>query len=94
MPDAESRWMKSLTSPDFWRAYDALPPTAREAARKAYRLWRQNPQHGSLRFQKRGRYWRVCFGKGYRALAVAVSDGYLWFWIGTHDEYERLLRDL
>ena len=43
-------------------------------------------------FQKRGRYWRVCFGEGHRALAVAVPDGYLWFWIGPHDEYERLLK--
>jgi hypothetical protein len=55
-------------------------------------VWKENPRHGSLRFQKRGRYWRVCFGSGHRALAVAVPDGYLWFWIGTHDEYERLLK--
>ncbi len=45
-------------------------------------------------FKKRGRFWRACFGSGHRALAVSVPDGYLWFWIGTHDEYERLLRDL
>lgn len=51
--------MKSLTSPDFWAAYQALPPEARRAARQAYRLWRENPHHGSLRFQKRGRYWRA-----------------------------------
>ena len=51
-----------------------------------------DPRHGSLQFQKRGRFWRACFGDGYRALAVAVPDGYLWFWIGTHDEYERLLK--
>ena len=84
--------MKSLTSPEFWHAYAKLSPTARAAARKAYRLWRENPRHGSLRFQKRGRFWRVCFGEGHRALAVAVPDGYLWFWIGMHDEYERLLK--
>jgi len=84
--------MKSLTSPEFWQAYAALPPTARIAARKAYRLWRENPRHGSLQFQKRGRFWRVCVGAGYRALAVTVPDGYLWIWIGTHDEYERMLR--
>jgi hypothetical protein len=83
--------MKSLTSSKFWQAYAALPPHARLAARKAYHLWQQNPQHPSLRFQKRGRYWRACFGSGYRALAVALPEGYLWFWIGPHDEYERLL---
>jgi len=84
--------MKSLTSPKFWRTYAALPPAARLAARKAYRLWQQNPQHPSLQFQKRGRFWRACFGSGQRALAVAVPEGYLWFWIGSHDEYERLLK--
>jgi hypothetical protein len=45
-----------------------------------------------LRFQT-GRFWRVFFGSGHRALAVAVPGGYLWIWIGPHDEYERLLRD-
>jgi hypothetical protein len=43
--------MKSLTSPDFWRTYASLSPNARAAARKAYRLWKENPQHGSLRFK-------------------------------------------
>jgi hypothetical protein len=84
--------MKSLTTRDFWSAYATLPPQARAAARKAYRHWRENPRHPSLRFQKRGLYWRVCFGPGYRALAVAVPDGYLWFWIVDRDQYERLLK--
>src|SRR5438094_10337161 len=69
--------MTSLTNPEFWRAYAALPPEARDAARKAYRVWKENPHHGSLRFQKRGRYWRVCFGSGHRALAVAVPYVYI-----------------
>lgn len=86
--------MKSLTSSDFWHCYRGLPPEARAAARKAYSLWKLNSQHPSLRFQKRGRYWRACFGNGQRALAVSIPDGYLWFWIGSHDEYERLLREL
>ena len=29
---------------------------------------------------------------GYRAIAVDVPNGFLWIWIGTHDEYERLLK--
>src|SRR5436309_14099066 len=35
--------MQSLTNPEFWRTYVALPPEARAAARKAYRLWKENP---------------------------------------------------
>jgi hypothetical protein len=44
-----------LTTPEFWRAYAALPPEVRDAARKTYQLWQQNPRHGPLQFQKRGR---------------------------------------
>lgn len=83
--------MKSLTTPEFWQAYAALPPDVRAAAHKAYKLWRQNPRHGSLQFKKRGRFWCVRLGPGYRALALQVVEGYLWFWIGPHDEYERVL---
>jgi hypothetical protein len=84
--------MKSLTTPEFWQMYADLPPEVRAAARKVYKLWQQNPRHGSLQFQKRGRFWRVSVGLGYRALALPVAEGYLWFWIGPHDKYERLLR--
>ena len=83
--------MKSLTTPEFWQMYAGLPPNVRAAARKAYKLWQQNPRHGPLQFQKRGRFWRINIGLGYRALALPVTEGYLWFWIGPHDEYERIL---
>ena len=72
----------------------SLSSNPRAAARKACRLGKEIPQPGSLRFQKRGRFWRACFASGYRALAVAIPEEYLWFWIGTYDEYERLLREL
>jgi hypothetical protein len=45
--------MKSSTTGDFWQCYRALSPAVRTAARKAYKLWLQNPRHGSLQFQKK-----------------------------------------
>jgi len=39
-----------------------------------------------------GRYWSARVGLDYRALATPVDDGFLWFWIGTHGEYDRLIR--
>jgi hypothetical protein len=60
----------------------------------AFRLWRGNPRHPSLRFKKVGAAWSVRIGAGYRALATLEGDVAYWFWIGTHDEYERLLKDL
>jgi hypothetical protein len=46
--------MKSLTTPRFWQAYGDLPPEIKLAARKQYRLWKDNPRHPSLQFKKAG----------------------------------------
>ena len=47
--------------------------------------------HPSLHFKHVGRLWSVRVGKGYRALAVAGDDGPVWFWIGSHAEYDRIV---
>ena len=83
--------MKSSTTPDFWTSYGALPLEIKVRARLVYRLWRQNPRHPSLQFKKTGNVWSVRIGGGYRAMALLENDLLYWFWIGTHDEYERLL---
>ncbi len=84
--------MSNHASGRFWTAYKALPVDIRKLADKNYGLFKQNPNHPSLRFKKVGRYWSVRVGAGHRALAIEVDDGLLWFWIGTHDEYDRLVR--
>ena len=83
--------MKSSTTSDFWRLYRALPPEVRAQARKTYRLWRDNPRHPSLHFEKKGHYWSVRVSRGYRALGREYQGTFYWFWIGPHDEYERIL---
>jgi hypothetical protein len=85
--------ISSTTSPEFWRCYLALPQEIRQAARKTCRLWQLNPAHPSLEFKKLGRVWscRIA-GTGYRALACKEGKSFVWFWIGSHDDYERLLR--
>jgi hypothetical protein len=83
--------MKSLATRDFWAAFTSLPPTIKDRAKIAYHLWRLNPRHPSLQFKKTGSVWSVRIGGGYRALALLENDTFYWFWIGTHDEYERLL---
>jgi hypothetical protein len=83
--------MKSSTTPDFWASYAKLPSEVKRQARAAFRLWRANPRHPSLRFKKAGAMWCVRVGGGHRALAVLQDGVFYWFWVGTHDEYERLL---
>ena len=78
-------------SPAFWAAYQQLPPTIRSLADKQYALLKENPQHPSLRFKKVGRFWSVRLGLTHRALAEPVDDGLVWFWIGSHADYDRLI---
>ena len=85
--------MKSLASPEFWQAFNQLPPRVQATARKNYSLWQQEPTLKSLAFKKiKADLWSVRAGSGYRALATFEDGAFVWFWIGPHDEYERLLR--
>jgi hypothetical protein len=72
-------------------SYRSLPPEVRELADQAYTRLKQDPRHPSLRLKKVGRFWSARVGAHYRALAVEETDGLVWFWIGTHADYDRLL---
>lgn len=84
--------MRHFASPAFWHAYAKLPENVRALADKNYTLLKENPQHPSLHFKKAGRFWSVRIGLRYRALAVEVDNGLLWFWIGSHADYDALIR--
>jgi hypothetical protein len=84
--------MKSSTTPRFRRAYADLPPETKLAARKRYRLWKDNPRHPSLQFKKVGPFWSARITEDYRSLALLRNNIYHWFWIGTHANYERILK--
>lgn len=82
--------MNSRTTQSFREAFRALPPDVRVRARQAYRLWRDNPQLPGLRFKRVGDQVSVRIGRQYRALGILQSDTVYWYWIGKHDEYDRL----
>jgi len=84
--------MKSKASSKFWKAYHGLPITIQSIALKQYRLWLTNPAHPSLQFKKVQNFWSCRVTDSYRALAVMDGDTAIWFWIGSHAEYEFLLR--
>lgn len=83
--------MKHQANPDFWACYQALPPEVQRAADRAFENLKRDPRHPSLRFKKVGRYWSARVGSGHRALAVEAADGLVWFWIGTHASYDKLI---
>lgn len=87
--------MNSSALPEFWACFNRLPPQVQKIARKNFVLWQQDPTLKSLAFKRiQDDLWSVRAGSGFRALATFDGGAYLWFWIGTHDEYERLLRGL
>jgi hypothetical protein len=83
--------MKHYASPSFWECYDNLPESIKELADKNYQLLKQDPTHPSLHFKKIRNYFSVRVGLKYRALGIEVDGGALWFWIGSHTDYDKLL---
>ena len=83
--------MKHRANPRFWRCYRGLPKEIRELADRNYRLLRSDPTHRSLYFKKIAHYWSVRVGLHYRALAVESGSDLVWFWIGSHAEYDKLV---
>ena len=83
--------MRHLASPKFWAFYERLPAGVRKLADENYELLKCDPRHPSLHFKKVGRLWSVRVGIHYRATAVEGDGAMVWFWIGHHSEYDRLI---
>jgi hypothetical protein len=83
--------VKHFASPRFWKCYNQLPAKARALADKNFQLLKADPKHPSLHFKKIDRLWSVRVGTHYRALGLDKSEGIVWFWIGSHAEYDKLV---
>jgi len=83
--------VKHRTSQKFWRYYASLPESVQRVADENYAVLKSNPRHPSLHFKKVGRFWSVRVGIHYRAIAVEEGSDLIWFWIGPHSEYDRII---
>jgi hypothetical protein len=86
--------IESRVTRSFLEAFTGLPEDVQSQARKAYRLFRADPAHPSLRFKKveaTENVYSVRIGLGYRAVGVLEGSTVTWFWIGSHAEYDHLL---
>ncbi len=89
--------MKSRTTSKFRKAFAALPPIIQNQARQAYRQFKQNPTYPSLRFKQvhtRLPIYSARISKDYRAVGQKEGDTIVWFWIGSHAEYDKLLSQI
>ena len=86
--------MKSRATPQFWACYAELPREVKAQSESAFRRWQNDPRHPGLSFKKVHAgwpIWSVRVGLGYRALGVIDGDAMLWFWIGSHADYDRMI---
>lgn len=89
--------MNSRTTRRFRELLATLPSHVRRQAREAYRLFQLNPSHPGLRFKQVHAdppIHSARVGIGYRALGVVDGNTVVWFWIGTHAEYDQILAQL
>ncbi len=86
--------MQSRTTRQFWRLFRDLPAEVQRDAQRAYRLFQANAAHPGLQFKKlegEADIYSARIGLDYRALAVVKKDRVVWYWIGSHADYDRLV---
>jgi hypothetical protein len=89
--------VKSRTTSDFRRLFAFLPNEIKIQARKAYRQFMDNPNYPSLNFKRvhpELPIYSVRINKDYRAVRQLAKDTVVWFWIGSHSEYDKLLAQI
>jgi hypothetical protein len=69
----------------------------RRQAREAYRTFQRDPANRGLRLKQvhpSRPIYSARVGLGHRALAVRDGETWIWFWIGSHNDYDNLLGQL
>ena len=83
--------MKHRATPKFWKFHGLLPTDIQKLADENFQLLKHDPRYPSLHFKKVGRMWSARVGIHYRAVATEDGSDMVWFWIGHHSEYDRLI---
>ena len=89
--------MNSRTTRQFRGLLAALPGHVRQQAREAYQLFRDNPRHPGLHFMRvhdDPPIFSARVGIGFRAVGIRDGNTIVWFWIGSHADYDRLVAQL
>lgn len=89
--------MRSRTNERFRKSFAALPGEIQRKAREAYARWHDDPSHPSLQYKKIHHsqpIYSVRIALGWRAIGIVQGDEMVWFWIGSHADYDKLLGQL
>jgi len=87
--------VRSYLTGDFISCFKGLPKRIQQVARRNYRVWKDNPGHSGLQFKRitgKTSIFSIRVGIGWRALGVLEGEDMIWFWIGSHADYEKLIK--
>ncbi|MCX6156810.1 MAG: hypothetical protein NTY74_02395 [Ignavibacteriae bacterium] len=82
---------------EFRKSFDALPKEVQSKALSKFKIWKNNPGHPSLRFKQIHNskpVYSIRISIGFRALGLKEDATIIWFWIGSHSDYDKLLKNL
>jgi mRNA-degrading endonuclease RelE of RelBE toxin-antitoxin system len=86
----------SRRTKQFRKLFDDLPADVQRQARADYQLFKQNPQHPSLEFKPvltaGTNAWSAKIGDRYRVIGYRAGEVIVWDWIGTHEAYNRIVK--
>ena len=89
--------MISHATDGFWKLHDALPAKIQRQVKSAYQKFQQNPAHLSLQFKQIHQtkpIYSVRINRDYRVVGIKDGNEIIWFWVGSHSDYDKLLSRL
>ena len=89
--------MNSVTTARFRKEYAHLPEHIQDQTRKAYKQWKKNPNHPGLQFKQvhdTEPIYSVRVSLSYRAIGIKQKDNFIWFWVGSHADYDKMIASL
>lgn len=87
--------MISHLSYEFEASFEKLPERIKKVARKNYKIWKNNPKHPGLEFKRihtKLSIYSIRVGYGWRAMGSVKKNIIVWFWIGSHSDYDKLIK--
>lgn len=88
--------MKSFRTSKFKELFGRLPVEAQRLATKAYGQWKSDPNYPGVNFKPykgvKGdrRVYEAYIGDHYRAFCYFQENEFVWFWIGSHEDANKL----
>ena len=89
--------MTSRTTKRFRKLLADLPPHVQRQAKDAYLAWLRDPWQPKLQFKPihaTRPIFSARIGLGWRAVCIRTGDTAVWYFIGSHAGYDKLIKQL